>query len=100
VIATAWPASSATSLSSAAWIGGVTSSSVVNSEASAVSRKPPAQRLGRDHLAACGDDQALERAEKAARVAVGRDDRQGRFEVVERLDPTVLSDLDARLGCL
>ena len=57
------------------------------------------ERLGRDHLAARRDDEPFELAEKAARVAVGRNDDRPRVSVVHRLHACVLVDLDARLGC-
>ena len=51
-------------------------------------------RLGRDHLAARRDDQALELAEQAARVAVGRDDDRLGVGLLEGADARVLVDLD------
>ena len=54
-------------------------------------------RLRRDHLAARRDDQPLDLAEQAARVAVGADDDGRSAELVERRDARVLANLDARL---
>jgi hypothetical protein len=56
------------------------------------------ERLGGDHLATRGNDQPFQLAQEAARVAVGRNDDELGFELVERLDAAVLADLDARLG--
>ena len=54
-------------------------------------------RLGRDHLAAGGNDESLDVAEKPARVAVGGDDDGLRASLLDRIDPRVLVDLDACL---
>ena len=56
-------------------------------------------RLRRDHLAACGNDQALERPEQAARVAVGGDDDLLRVQLADRLDPAPFTEIGARVGC-
>src|SRR5262249_49705168 len=52
--------------------------------------EPLGQRLGRDHLTAGRDDQALERPEQPAGGAVGGDDGVPRVEGADGLQPALL----------
>ena len=57
--------------------------------------EPLGDRLCRDHLSTCRDDEPFDRAEEAARVAVCTHDHGRAGELLERRDARLLADLDS-----